>query len=125
MERSRIALLADFKRYKAKPAMHIIIKENAKLGWLAAKYLHTARVAIAFNSTIYLWNATREEFLSQTNWVCHEVAHILQFRKYGTWRFAWLYLVEWLKRGYKYNRFEIQARKMERSVNLLNEVEFL
>ena len=83
------------------------------LAWLAAKKLGSKQVAIVFNKTIHLHNTSKEEFLSNSRWVRHELEHIRQFREYGPVRFIWLYLVESIRNGYYNNRFEVEARASE------------
>ncbi|WP_262511711.1 hypothetical protein [Adhaeribacter pallidiroseus] len=38
-----------------------------------------------------------------------------QFKKYGFFRFLWLYLIESIKVGYFQNKFEVEARQAEKS----------
>ena len=37
-----------------------------------------------------------------------------QFRRYGFFRFLWLYLRESLRHGYEENKYELEARAAER-----------
>ena len=97
------------------------IREGSMLAWIAAKKLRCKQVAIVFGETIHLHNTSREEFLSNTRWVRHELEHVRQFREYGTLRFLFLYLVESIKNGYFNNKFEVEARSME-SVSPIHEL---
>jgi hypothetical protein len=89
------------------------IQENSKIAWIAAKKLGSRKIAIVFGKTIYLHNTTREEFLSNSRWVRHELVHVRQYEQYGTLRFLLLYLLESIKKGYYNNRFEVEARSSE------------
>jgi hypothetical protein len=92
----------------------IRIKENSWLAKLSAKKLGSKKVAVVFGKTIHLFNTSREEFLKNEKWVCHELAHVQQFEKYGSFRFVLLYLFESLRKGYRQNRYELEARSKER-----------
>ena len=93
--------------------MNIRIKEKSFVAWVAAKVLHTDKVAIVFGTVIHLWNTEKNEFLDNKRWVKHELAHVEQFKQYGFARFIFLYLWETIKRGYYKNRFEAEARTKE------------
>lgn len=90
--------------------MIVRIKEQSWLARLAAKKLRAKKVAMVFGSTIHLFNATREEFLSNEKWVCHELVHVKQYQEYGLLKFLVLYLYESVVHGYHNNRFEVEAR---------------
>jgi hypothetical protein len=94
-----------------KEAFHI--KENSWVAKLAAKKLGTKNVAIVIGATIHLHNTTKEDFLKNEAWVKHEKCHLRQFRRYGFFRFIFLYLWESMRRGYYHNRFEAEARAAE------------
>lgn len=94
--------------------MIVYIKENSWLAKLSAKKLGSRKVAVVFGKTIHLFNATREEFLKNEKWVCHELAHIQQYEKYGFFRFLMLYLLESARKGYRRNRYELEAKSKER-----------
>jgi hypothetical protein len=89
------------------------IRQNSLLAKLAARKLGVDAVALTLGRTIHLHHAGKQEFLSNSRWVRHEMAHIEQFRRYGFFRFIVLYLVESLRKGYHNNRFEVEARKAE------------
>lgn len=91
----------------------IRIVERSWLAKLAAKKLNAPRVAMVLGRTIHLSGVSRAQFLHHPAWVAHELAHVEQFRRYGTPRFVLLYLLESLLRGYHDNRFEVEARKAE------------
>lgn len=92
----------------------INVKENSWLAALAARKLHVHAVAMTLGKTIHLHKVSREGFLADQRWVRHELAHVEQFRRYGFWRFIFLYLAESLKKGYYRNRFEVEARQREK-----------
>jgi hypothetical protein len=50
-------------------------------------------------------------------WLRHELKHVEQFRQHGFLRFLFLYAWETVRRGYRANRFEVEARAAERSMN--------
>ncbi len=104
--------------------MTIYIKEQNWLARIAARKLQSPRVAIVVKKTIYLWGATREEFLQTPSWVRHEVAHVYQYKKYGLLRFLYLYLYQTSVNGYYNNRFEKEARNRENETELLHNITF-
>jgi hypothetical protein len=99
--------------------MTVRIKENSWLAMLSAKKLGSKKVAVVFGKTIHLFNTSREEFLKNEKWVCHELAHVKQYEKYGFVRFMLLYLLESIRRGYRQNRYELEAKSKERDPAIL------
>lgn len=99
--------------------MLIRIKENSWLAKIAAKKLKATRLAIVFGKTIHLYNTTREAFLKNERWVCHELIHVKQYVRYGWLKFLLMYLFESLKKGYRNNKFELEARSKERDSSIL------
>jgi hypothetical protein len=95
----------------------IRIKESSFAAKIAAWKLGSDNVALVLGKTIHLYNVSKQDFLSDTRWVRHELEHIEQFRQYGFIRFLVLYFIEWIKRGYFNNRFEIEARMAENNDN--------
>jgi hypothetical protein len=89
------------------------IKENSFLARIAARKLKSRQVAIVFGKTIHLYRTTKEEFLNNKSWLRHELKHIEQFRRYGYARFTFLYMWEWIKKGYENNKYEVEARLAE------------
>lgn len=88
-------------------------KEKSFIARLAAGKLRVARVAVVIGRTIHLYNCSSEEFIKNERWLRHELVHIKQYQKHGIIRFFVLYLIESLKRGYRNNRFEVEARQGE------------
>lgn len=95
------------------------IKENSWVAKIAAAKMRSANVAIVFGSTIHLHNTTKEEFLNDKEWVCHELKHVEQYKQHGSVGFIFKYLFDWIKKGYYNNKFEVEARKSEKDVELL------
>lgn len=104
--------------------MDILIKENSWRARLAAHKLGGKQAAIVFGNVIYLWGVNKENFLQNRPWTCHEVAHVHQYKRYGTVRFVILYLLDWVRNGYYHNRFEAEARSKENDSSLLTGVRF-
>lgn len=94
--------------------MIVYIKENSWLAKISAKKLGSKKVAVVFRKTIHLCNTSREEFLKDEKWVCHELAHIQQYEKYGFLKFVFLYTIESIRKGYRNNRYELEAKGKER-----------
>ena len=82
-------------------------------------------MAMVLGNTIHLYKVSREDFLKEKSWVCHEVRHILQFKQHGYLPFLFKYLIEWMKHGYINNRFEIEANESENDLSLLDKVQFV
>ena len=91
----------------------IRIMENSLLARLAAAKLGCSPVAVTLGNTIHLHNTSKEDFLASKRWLRHEMAHVEQYRKYGFWKFLFLYLTESFRKGYYMNRFEVEARAAE------------
>ena len=66
---------------------------------IAARWLHTDKVAIVLGTTIHLWNTKAPEFLQNKKWLRHELVHVEQFKRYGFLRFIYLYVRETIKSG--------------------------
>jgi hypothetical protein len=105
--------------------MKVQIKENSWVAKLAAKKMKADKVAIVFGNTIHLHNTSRTEFLNDSDWVCHELKHIEQYRKNGFTGFIVKYLFDWIKNGYYNNRFEVEARESEKNVLLIKAAQFI
>ncbi len=94
------------------------------LAKLAARNLKSEKMAIVLGKTIRLHNTTKEEFLQNTRWVRHEVAHVIQFQEKGFISFIISYLLESFNLGYEHNRYELEARQKEKDPSILNNVSF-
>jgi hypothetical protein len=97
--------------------MNLTIKENSWIAKLAAKKLQSKNVAIVVGSTIHLYNVTKQQFLQDKKWVKHEMCHLQQFKKYGGFIFIIKYLLESIRKGYYNNKYEVEARKAEDTLN--------
>lgn len=104
--------------------MIISIRENSFFARLAARKLRASQVAMVLGKTIHLYGCSRQDFLSDRSWVCHELKHIQQFQRYGRIRFILLYLLETIRHGYNNNKFEKEAREAARDSSLLKEARF-
>jgi Domain of unknown function (DUF4157) len=102
--------------------MQVRVREDSWVAKMAAAKLRSSKVAIVIGKTIHLHNTSKEEFIADREWVCHELKHVEQYQKHGTTMFLVLYLVEWIRKGYYKNRFEIEARNSEKDLALLNEI---
>jgi hypothetical protein len=104
--------------------MKIRIKEQSWLARLAAWKLGTPAMAITLGRTIHLHNTLRADFLADQSWVCHELAHVRQFERYGFLPFLFRYLWESLRKGYYNNRWEAEARQSESDKTVLRDIDF-
>ena len=89
------------------------IRENSLIARLAARIMKADQLAIVVGKTIHLHRTTKADFLSNTRWVNHEMAHIRQFARYGFFAFVVRYLWESLRSGYWNNKYEVEARAAE------------
>lgn len=101
----------------------VIIKENSWMARIAAGKLKADKVAMVLGRTIHLHNTSREEFLRNKKWLRHEIAHVKQYKALGWVKFLTLYLMESFNKGYNDNRFEVDARKMESDLRILDGIE--
>jgi len=97
------------------PKPMVTIKERSWIARLAAWKLGATSVALTLGDTIHLHRATASMLVRDEGWLRHELKHVEQFRRYGFFRFLWLYLLESIRVGYHENRFEVEARAAERS----------
>jgi ABC-type polysaccharide transport system permease subunit len=94
-------------------AMYYRIVERSWIARIARFFFGSRQIAMVLGNTIHLSGVEKQVFLSNRKWLIHELVHIEQFRKYGYWKFLFLYLVESIRKGYYHNRFEIEARNAE------------
>lgn len=59
-----------------------------------------------------------------TKLLAHEATHVLQMKRLGLYRFLWQYTKESLQKGYRLNKFEIEARHATYK-GVLTQVEFI
>ena len=105
--------------------MQVRIKENSWVAKMAAQKMKAGKIAIVFGKTIHLYNTSRKEFLDDSEWVCHELKHVEQYRQNGFTGFICKYVFDWMKNGYYNNRFETAARESEKNMRLMEGVEFV
>jgi Domain of unknown function (DUF4157) len=105
--------------------MNVRIKENSWVAKIAAVRMKADQLAIVFGNTIHLYRSSREEFLNDSNWVCHELKHVEQYKQNGFAGFLLKYLYHWVKNGYYNNKFEVEARKSEGDLKLIENVKFI
>jgi hypothetical protein len=105
--------------------MKVYLKENSWIARFAAWKLNSKTMALTLGHTIHLYNTRPADFLENKNWVCHELAHVKQFERYGFFLFLARYTKESLIKGYYHNRWEVEARAAEHNHALLNGVTFL
>ncbi len=91
------------------------IVENSLFARIARIVLKSDNVAMVLGNAIHLSGVKKETFLGNRSWVAHEQCHLEQFKKYGFFRFLWLYTIESMKVGYFHNKFEVEARQAEKS----------
>ena len=101
------------------------IKERSFIARLAAWKLKSHAAAIVIGKTIHLHNAGRGEFVSNKQWLRHELKHIEQFCRYGFIPFLFMYTLETIRHGYSNNKFEIEARTAEKDEHLLTSLKFV
>jgi hypothetical protein len=105
--------------------MKVYIKEKSRIARWASLKLKTNNMAVTLGHTIYLHNSSKSEFLKNRTWVCHELAHVKQFERYGIMFFLLKYSWESLVRGYYNNCLEVEARAAEHNTGLLQDVDFV
>ncbi|MEO7983141.1 MAG: DUF4157 domain-containing protein [Bacteroidota bacterium] len=105
--------------------MKVRIKENSWIAKMAAAKLKADRVAIVFGKTIHLHQTSKEDFLQDTDWVCHELKHVEQYHQNGFIGFLTKYLFDWMRNGYYNNKFEVEARASENDLTLLKKMELI
>ena len=93
----------------------IKIVENSWFARIARLVLKSDNVAMVLGNAIHLSGVKKETFLRNQSWVVHEHCHLQQFKKYGFFRFLWLYTIESMKVGYFDNKFEVEARLAEKN----------
>jgi hypothetical protein len=76
-------------------------------------------IAIVWHRTIHLHGCTSAKFMSNTNWLTHELVHIEQYRRLGTIGFISRYLWYSIKHGYYQNPLEIEAFTRESETSLV------
>ena len=101
--------------------MNCYIREHSTIAKIAAWKLRSEAAAIVIGRTIYLHNASKDEFLANTRWLRHELVHIKQFLRHGFFLFLLKYLWESMLHGYIRNKFEVEARQGESDDTICDE----
>lgn len=89
------------------------ILENSPLAWFATFMFRGKPTAMVIGKTIHLSGVSKKVFLQDKSWLAHELIHVQQFRRYGSFNFLLLYLIESIRKGYYMNKFEVEARNGE------------
>ncbi len=95
----------------AKPKIRV--REQSWIARIAARKLGYGQVAIVFGHTIHLHNTSLESFFARPAWVRHELKHVEQYERHGMVIFLAKYMMEYVRRGYYNNAFEVEARAAE------------
>lgn len=82
-------------------------------------------MAIVFGRTIYLYGASKQDLLANAHWLCHELMHVMQYKREGFIRFLIKYLWLSLRYGYKNNPLELEAEQGANDKEILKRVEIL
>lgn len=98
----------------------IRVQVDSWLAKRAARNLGFDYVAMVFGRTIHLHNTSLEKFFARPSWVIHELKHVEQYERMGTFRFLLKYFLEHLRRGYWNNPLEAEARAAEGDISLLS-----
>jgi hypothetical protein len=99
----------------------VYVKEKSFRAQLAKMKLGKGGVALVMRKTIYLYGVTKDQFLSDEKWVCHELQHIKQYEQEGVLKFLIKYFIYWLRYGYYNIPYEKEARANELNQALLKE----
>lgn len=99
----------------------VYIKEKSFRAKLALAKLGKGGVAMVMRRTIYLYGVSKEKFLSDKRWLCHELQHVKQYEQQGVLLFLFKYFFYWMRYGYYNIPFEKEARENEDNVSLLKE----
>lgn len=94
--------------------MDFNIVEGSLIARIGRIFMKSPNLALVIGKTIYLSGVRKEEFLKDERWLHHELVHVQQYKKYGRLKFLWLYTLESIRKGYRNNKFEIEARKEEK-----------
>ncbi len=105
--------------------MNVRIREDSWVAKIAAAKLRSDKVAIVFGNVIHLHNTSTKEFLNDSDWVCHELKHVEQYKQHGFAGFIIKYLFEWIRHGYYKNKFEVEARENEKNTALIKNAVFI
>lgn len=103
----------------------VYIKEHSWLASIAAKNLHSPDVAMVLGNTIHLHGVSAQDFLQQKSWLCHELKHVEQYKRYGFLLFILKYCWDCLRYGYQNCPLETEARKAEKDLYLIDKYKII
>jgi hypothetical protein len=67
--------------------------------------------AIVLSKNCARYSCDKETVDKNPKWRRHEETHKKQISELGLLKFYWQYFIDFLKHGYKNNKFEVEARK--------------
>lgn len=86
---------------------------NSRLAKVAGRIMgQEEKYAVTFGKTIFV-SCQKDVFLSERGWVKHELTHVEQYKKYGTFEFLKRYLLYSMFHRYNKNPFEEEALSAE------------
>lgn len=98
------------------------IRENSLLAALATRITGGRNCALVLGSTIHLHGASGSELMNDVAWLRHEICHVRQWQRDGFLPFLFRYLWFSLRKGYRQNPYEVEARQAEADADMLNGV---
>ncbi len=90
----------------------IRIKQFSPIAKFAGWVMGSDVYATTIGNTIRI-TCSEDEFLSDTDWVKHEIQHTRQCRRLGIQEFLKRYFFYWVIKGYWNNPLEVEARKID------------
>lgn len=99
----------------------VTIIDKSIIARVAASFMRSSNAAIVFGSRIYVWGASKQEFLANRRWLLHELQHVAQYRRDGFAGFIGRYILNHIKYGYHDNPYEVEARAAEQNEDLLKQ----
>jgi len=105
--------------------IRVRVKEQSFVARLAAGKVGAKSVAIGFGETIFLYGASKQELLNNKQWLCHEIMHVLQYKREGFIRFLIKYVWLSLRFGYQNNPLELEAQQAANDKEILKRVVIL
>ncbi len=102
--------------------IQVKIKENSCVAKIACWKLKAHSCAIVIDKTIHLHCCSKQQFIEDKRWLCHEIVHIQQWQKEGKIKFVLKYLYFSIIYGYYQNPYEKEARLLEKNLELLNKI---
>lgn len=110
---------------KDKQKIKVYLRAGSWVAFLAAQRLKATSIAIVVGKTIHLHKTSPEKFLSDKQWVLHELKHVEQYERLGFFGFIYTYLKESIRNGYYQNALEVEARRATYEETLLEKYEIV